>query len=164
MGVRRLKPSSLWKGILDPAQPRVQEYAQLLCGLIPPEDHARFCCKMLYWLEHTPQNPIQLTAGRDRIFAVTRGQSRFLASVLLHRPCPVRLWAYHTTPEFPIEQYLAKPRRIPLNGKLPTDLQAPIPEFEQKLGTYTYTHKMPTTLDEWLDFLSPGEAPAVEPE
>ena len=151
-----LKPSSLWKGQLRVNSPAVQDYAHRVAESIPSEDSERFARKMIYWLTHEPLHPIILTAEPDGILAIARGQSRFLAAVILGRTWPCRVFAYHkpnSDPRYWIEQILLKAKQCTVRANRPEDPQDPIPGFKLALNQIALPKHRPANYAEWCLFL-----------
>ncbi len=150
------KPSSLWKGQLRVASTAVQDYAHLVANSIPPEDSERFARKMIYWLTHEPLHPIILTAEPEGILTIARGQSRFLAAVILGKSWPCRVFAYHkpnSDPSSWLEQILTKTKQCTVRAKLPEDPQDPILGFKLALNQIALPSRLPTNYAEWCEFL-----------
>ena len=108
------------KGTLNTQAPSVQAYAHTLAQRIrrDVEFNLRSTAKMLYWLENPDVelvHPIVIVEHPRGITGVHPGRTRFLAAVLLNRPCPcvVRTHNKRTTTTLNalrVDAY--KPRRV----------------------------------------------------
>jgi hypothetical protein len=78
--------------------PAVQRQALAIASQIPDVYLDRFRAKMMYWLTHDAQHPVQFTVTHTEICTIQRGQSRFLSGYLLQKPTLAEIQSFK--PEF----------------------------------------------------------------